>query len=213
MPKLYSRKCNQCGRPYQGQGRTFCSISCRTTWRNLHENPAQTQAAREKIAASRRGKPTTLGLPCPPAKRRKISRALKGRRLSPEHCLAIAHAVRAAGNRPPRNPHLVGPAHPNWKGGHSPARVSDYQSPRYREFRKAVLDRDRWRCQDCDTKKDLQAHHILPWGPYPDLRYAVENAVTLCLSCHKRRHRGVPRPVTVDGRTLADRRSDQVVSP
>src|SRR5262245_13511490 len=138
MPKRYSRKCNQCDRQYRGVGRQFCSRSCRTTWKNLHENPAQSQIARQKISASRQGKPTSTGVVCPESKKRKIAATLTGRRLSPDHREAIGAAVRRLGLRPPRNPHLVGPAHPQWKGGHTPARVKEYNSPRYRSFRQAV---------------------------------------------------------------------------
>mgnify|MGYP001566087943 CR=1 FL=1 len=216
MPKRYSRNCNRCGLPYRGQGREFCSISCRTTWRNLHGNPAQQPAARAKIAEARRGKPTTLGLACPPEKRRKIAQSLTGRTLSPEHRTAIAAGLQRLPlekrSRPPQNTHLVGPAHPNWRGGHSPARAYDYRTLEYRAWRTAVLSRDDWTCQDCHCRGGkLHAHHLQPWGPHPELRYVVENGVTLCPPCHKTRHRGVPRPVTVDGRTLVERRSGQPV--
>lgn len=41
-------------------------------------------------------------------------------------------------------------------------------------------------CQMCMTDNNLQVHHIFPWSLYPDLRYDLENLVTLCQPCHFR---------------------------
>ena len=63
-------------------------------------------------------------------------------------------------------------------------------SDSYKQWRKAVYKRDCYVCQNCGTKKDLQAHHIKPWQRYPDLRYEVENGITLCRKCHLKAHGG-----------------------
>lgn len=210
MPKTFERNCRQCGRHYVGRGRRFCGNSCRVTWTNLHRNVAKRKDVRAKISAARLGRPTTLGMEYSENWRRNIGLALKGKKHSRKWRKAISRGVRLAGICPPRNKHLVGPRHPNWMGGHSRARGKDYNSPEYREFRLAVLSRDNWTCQDCHKRGGrLQVHHLKPWGPHPELRYSVDNAVTLCRPCHLGRHRGVPRPVTVDGRTRLEKLTAQ----
>jgi 5-methylcytosine-specific restriction endonuclease McrA len=56
----------------------------------------------------------------------------------------------------------------------------------YKEWRQTVFERDDYTCQHCQQRGGaLQAHHIRSWSKYPDLRYEVENGVTLCIACHK----------------------------
>lgn len=204
------RVCEQCGADYTSRGKRFCSNSCSATWRNLTANPAKSPAARAKIAALRRGKPTTAGRTIPESQRENISRALAGRTLTAEHREAIGAGVRLAGCVPPRNDHLVGPNHPNWKGGHSTARQADFSSPAYKAFRAAVMERDDWTCHDCKKRGGrLHAHHLEAWAERPDLRYEPANAISLCPPCHHARHRGVPRPRGVGPRTRAELRSSQ----
>jgi len=62
--------------------------------------------------------------------------------------------------------------------------------PEYIEWRKAVYDRDNYTCQKCldNTGGNLEAHHILPYALFPELRFEVENGITLCETCHDRYH-------------------------
>jgi len=60
--------------------------------------------------------------------------------------------------------------------------------PENYEWKKAVFDRDDGTCQKCGISKNLEAHHILPWALFPELRFEVENGITLCKTCHKRYH-------------------------
>ena len=50
---------------------------------------------------------------------------------------------------------------------------------------RAVLNRDK-KCMGCGTKKNLEAHHILPKAIYPKKVYDIENGITLCKKCHKK---------------------------
>jgi 5-methylcytosine-specific restriction endonuclease McrA len=64
-----------------------------------------------------------------------------------------------------------------------PKHNSDY---RYTEWRTAVFRRDDYTCQACGVRGGrLNAHHIKRWSRHPELRYAVENGKTLCISCHR----------------------------
>lgn len=50
-----------------------------------------------------------------------------------------------------------------------------------------VFTRDNFKCKMCESKVKLQAHHILPWRDYPELRFDVNNGITLCQAHHPRK--------------------------
>jgi 5-methylcytosine-specific restriction endonuclease McrA len=53
------------------------------------------------------------------------------------------------------------------------------------KWRMSVFHRDDFTCQDCGEKGGcLSAHHIRPWRDYPELRYEINNGITLCKECH-----------------------------
>ena len=58
----------------------------------------------------------------------------------------------------------------------------------YKEWRKAVYERDDYTCQICGKRGDgiyLNADHIKPLYTNPELIYDVNNGRTLCVECHK----------------------------
>lgn len=58
-----------------------------------------------------------------------------------------------------------------------------------KEWAKKIKNRDHWKClmsnPDCSGR--LEAHHILSWRDYPELRYDVNNGITLCKFHHPRK--------------------------
>jgi predicted phage replisome organizer len=66
----------------------------------------------------------------------------------------------------------------------------DRNSDAYKQWRKDVYERDGYKCQKCGTMKELQAHHIEHWKNNKDLRYDVNNGITLCRRCHLEAHGG-----------------------
>lgn len=91
-----------------------------------------------------------------------------------------------------RNPTLIdkslwnkGEHNPRWKGGVSKTRLKGTNCKEYIIWRKAVVERDNWTCQSCGkVGGSLHAHHIKLWKDYPELRYVVDNGITLCIECH-----------------------------
>ncbi len=59
---------------------------------------------------------------------------------------------------------------------------------RNKQWRKACLERDEYRCQQCFTWNDLCVHHLKSFNDYTKLRFDVDNGITLCRSCHGRLH-------------------------
>ncbi len=57
-------------------------------------------------------------------------------------------------------------------------------SKKYSEWKKAVKERDAYKCQKCDAVKNLHAHHIVPWKTDINLRFEIDNGITLCGRCH-----------------------------
>ena len=56
----------------------------------------------------------------------------------------------------------------------------------YKNWRSAVLEKDKYECQHCGVKEKLHAHHIEPYFKCKEKRYDVNNGLTLCISCHGR---------------------------
>ena len=58
----------------------------------------------------------------------------------------------------------------------------------YWNWAMSVKKRDNWKCkinnEDCSGK--VIAHHILSWSKYPELRYEINNGITLCQAHHPR---------------------------
>ena len=56
----------------------------------------------------------------------------------------------------------------------------------YAYWRKTVWTRDDFRCKisDGNCSGRIEAHHILSWRDYPELRYKTNNGITLCHAHH-----------------------------
>jgi len=69
------------------------------------------------------------------------------------------------------------------------ARTDERSNPCYKEWRINVYKRDNYMCKlknnECDGR--IEAHHILPWRDFENLRYEVNNGITLCAFHHPRR--------------------------
>lgn len=83
-----------------------------------------------------------------------------------------------------------------WTGGPVPPWERENggrSSPKYTRWRVRVFERDGYTCQKCGrVGGELNAHHIKPFKSHKNLRYVVENGLTVCVECHRKIHsRGV----------------------
>lgn len=123
--------------------------------RMKQDNPMKRQENRLKSSASHKGKQHSVET------RRKMSQAQK----------RIVQSGR----------HLF------YKHGKSSTNKMARNNVEYKIWRSAVFQRDAWLCQTCRLRENnkLHAHHIKSWSTYPELRFVVNNGVTLCEDCHK----------------------------
>jgi hypothetical protein len=87
-----------------------------------------------------------------------------------------------------------GDRNPKWVKDRSKLKVyddvnRDRRSSAYGNWRKEVWKRDDWKCKinnkDCSGR--LEAHHIFGYTDYPELRYLINNGITLCHFHHPRK--------------------------
>jgi Zn-dependent M32 family carboxypeptidase len=121
--------------------------------------------------------------------RRNLSEARKGMKFSKEHrkCLSEAHKDKALSEE---HKIKISKAHlKRWDtiGRKIYKRLHRLNGNRkYKEWRRAVFERDTYICQIClKPSHYLEAHHIKLWAMYPKLRYKADNGITLCKKCHK----------------------------
>jgi len=73
-----------------------------------------------------------------------------------------------------------------WRGGVSSVNQVIRHSAEYRLWRESVFRRDNFTCQSCNKHGGkLNADHIKPFSLFPELRFAIDNGLTLCVPCHR----------------------------
>ena len=63
------------------------------------------------------------------------------------------------------------------------------KSIRFIQWRNSVFKRDNYKCRKCSLWWIMNAHHILNFKDNKDLRYELDNWITLCSSCHLSFHK------------------------
>jgi len=136
------------------------------------------EEARRKISENNMGKKAwNKGMPWSEEIKKRISETNKAKGIEPK--------VKWVG---------VGKEHWNWKEDRTQLKrfndtAKDRRSYAYIEWRKRVYSRDEWKCKisnrDCHGR--IEAHHILGYTAYPELRYDINNGITLCKWHHPKR--------------------------
>jgi len=114
--------------------------------------------------------------------KRKMSVVGKGRKLTEEAKLKISKAHKG---KP--KPNQSGEKSGKWKGGITPINHKIRTSLEYKLWRTAVFERDNYMCiwGGKEHGSKLNADHIKPFAYYPELRFAIDNGRTLCVTCHR----------------------------
>lgn len=161
------KKCEYCEKEFIGQKITtkYCSKSCFNkaffTNRDGKRNSIET---RKKISDAQKGtKNHNFGKKASIETKQKMSNALVGI--------------------------FAKDKNPMWKGGISKENSLIRASLKYKKWKLQVFYRDLFICQCCNSRKRMEAHHIKSFADYPELRFNVNNGVTLCNSCHMLLHK------------------------
>lgn len=80
---------------------------------------------------------------------------------------------------------ITGKDHPTYKNGSSYNPWRD--SSNWRKAREFALEHDNHECQICSSGDDLHVHHIVPVSE-GGRKFALENLIALCESCHMEVH-------------------------
>ena len=86
---------------------------------------------------------------------------------------------------------ITGSKNGNWNEGVSPENMKIRRSVEYRLWRESVYARDAWTCQKCKDNSggNLNPHHILNFSEWIELRFVIDNGITLCTKCHNKFHK------------------------
>jgi len=117
--------------------------------------------------------------------KRKISQSKKG-------CIPWNKGLK--GYRAGKNHHWhgrdnSGDKNPAWKGGPEFWKKEDRRNDSgYIGWVKMIRERDNNKCKIADENCNgrLEVHHILSWRDFPELRYKINNGITLCHAHHPR---------------------------
>ena len=125
--------------------------------------------------------PSMLGVKMAEKTKKKISEAHIKSGLTPPSRLGTKRAD------------MIGSKNIFWKGG----KMKDYPklfqirlSIDYSLWRQSVFSRDNWKCQKYGIVGGvLHAHHIKNFRQFPELRFAIDNGITLSTKAHREFHK------------------------
>lgn len=101
-----------------------------------------------------------------------------GRKYTLEHRMAIARGQKRA----------VEEGRHHWKKNDKPHPDAFRTHLEYKLWKKTLLERAGFKCEDCGSTKRLHAHHIECYYKNNNLRSDLNNGIILCQSCHLKEH-------------------------
>jgi len=155
------------------------------------------QKVKDKMSKSRMGhlgynKGKKMG-PRSEETKRKISLAHKGRihTLESRKNMSVAHLGQKSYFKGKKRLNIQGEKHGAWKGGITPINNKIRGSLEGKLWQDSVKNRDGNTCWKCGENRisKLTVHHILNFSSHPELRFAIDNGITLCKPCHKLFHK------------------------
>lgn len=153
------------------------------------------QSVKDKISIANKNKLKTAEW------KRNISKALTGRSFSEEHCNRISKSKKgkkrnwiiSISQRKEMSNRRKGDKNPMWKGGLKSEYMRIRASLDFKLWRMAVFSRDEFKCRKCGVSGTrftrLNPHHIKNFSQYPELRFELDNGITLCQKCHQEFHK------------------------
>ena len=136
-----------------------------------------TEEAKKKISEASKGHTHALGRKASEETKRKMSKTRMGHGCSEETRRKISESHK-------------GSLGCNWKGGVTPKYREIRKSIDFRLWREAVFARDNWTCQKTGVKGGrLHPHHLQNFSQYPELRFAIDNGITLSKEAHEEFHK------------------------
>jgi len=122
--------------------------------------------------------------------RQKISLTNTGKKRTPEQLerLSKAHLGIPSPLKGLKFPNRSGEKHWAWIKDRGLIKIGErsFNDPLQKQWSLSIKKRDNWKCRiaDKNCKGRLEAHHILDWKNYPELRYEINNGITLCHHHH-----------------------------
>lgn len=142
------------------------------------EQAKQNMSLGKKKFYEQGGKSPRLGAIVSEEVRERIKEKLSGKKLSKEARLKRSITL------------PNGPDHHGWKGGVSKESEKVRKSIESRLWREAVFARDNWTCQKTGKRGvKLHCHHIKNFSQHPELRFAIDNGISLSEEAHKEFHK------------------------
>ena len=180
-------KCDLCGEsflrlPYKIKEKNYCSRSCSGRV-NIGK---RVYTIKDSIKMSRIAKEKGYG------------KWMKGKHNSPKTEFKKGHSKPSGmlgkkasiETRKKQSKAHKGENHWNWQGGINSISDTIRKSIDFRLWREAVFARDNYTCQKTGIKGGrLVAHHINNFAQFPELRFVIDNGITLSKKAHTEFHK------------------------
>ena len=198
------RTCARCGNEFEttpsviasGHG-VFCSREC-----CFPPNMANCENCGKEFRYSPSAKQKFCSKECADSSEYKsvqASQSAKNAWSNPESRIKLMDGIkrRSESDEWKNSPHFrKGKDNPRYKGNRRATR-EDGNRYEYAKWRKSVLKKDNYTCQECGKRGGrLEAHHIKEWANHTELRYDIGNGMALCEDCHIKIHNHYRKPIS-----------------